>query len=265
MKTLRQVLVGIWLAFATTLCAPPVWAQYIEVVIIEFREIRPANPNFVPFPPMYRQAMPDDNSVAYMPRLQHQARAACPPQLWNQPDLDRTYRREQGKPRRQVRTETPLRAHLRQRPNEGTYQSPAQRLARRDSSCSQDELIARAIAYHAKQNGVDPFLVAAMIRVESGFDPIAISSAGACGLMQLMPGTSRSLGVSDPFDPVENVAGGTRYLREQIDGFGSISLALAAYNAGPQTVRDYGGIPPYRETQAYVRRVLDQYQKYARH
>lgn len=118
------------------------------------------------------------------------------------------------------------------------------------------DLIARA----SSRNGVDPTLVAAVIRAESGFDRMAVSRSGAKGLMQLMDGTARSLGVSDPFDPEQNVEGGTRFLSSLLNRFGTPDLALAAYNAGPIAVATHGGIPPFRETQAYVRKVLD-YQK----
>ncbi len=109
----------------------------------------------------------------------------------------------------------------------------------------------------AERYGVDPTLVAAVARAESGFRRDAVSSAGAKGLMQLMDPTARALGVTDSFDPVQNVDGGTRFLKTMLDRFGSTDLALAAYNAGPGAVARFGGIPPYSETQTFVRRVRD--------
>ncbi len=109
----------------------------------------------------------------------------------------------------------------------------------------------------ARREGLSPDLIHAVVRAESNYRPDARSSAGAMGLMQLMPGTAQGLGVSDPWDPVQNVLGGARYLRQQIDRFGDIKLALAAYNAGPGAVTRHDGIPPFRETQTYVRRVMD--------
>ncbi|WP_448621086.1 transglycosylase SLT domain-containing protein [Geodermatophilus sp. URMC 65] len=103
--------------------------------------------------------------------------------------------------------------------------------------------------------GVDPALLAAVAQQESGFDVSAVSPAGAQGLMQFMPGTARGLGV-DPFDPASAVDGAARYLADLTRQFGSTELGLAAYNAGPGTVRRYGGIPPYPETQDYVRSVM---------
>jgi len=105
--------------------------------------------------------------------------------------------------------------------------------------------------------GVNPALVHAVITAESNYDPEAMSHAGAMGLMQLMPGTARRFGVNDPWDPQQNVHGGTRYLRELLDRFRSLKLALAAYNAGEGAVEQYGNqVPPYSETQGYVDKVM---------
>lgn len=112
----------------------------------------------------------------------------------------------------------------------------------------------------AERNEVDPNLVRAVIGRESGFRTNAVSSAGALGLMQLMPDTAKTLGVVDAFDPAQNVGAGTRLLRQLIDRYdGRLDLALAAYNAGPAAVDKFGAVPPYAETQAYVRDVLAQY------
>jgi soluble lytic murein transglycosylase-like protein len=126
------------------------------------------------------------------------------------------------------------------------------------------EDLARLIVFYENIYGVDRFLTAALIRAESNFDPYAVSPKGARGLMQLMSETATSLGVADCFDPAQNIAGGTLYLATQLRAFnGDLSLALAGYNAGPEAVRKYGGIPPYRETQDFVQRVTFYYRRYA--
>ncbi len=119
--------------------------------------------------------------------------------------------------------------------------------------------IDRMIGASAAEFNVDPALVKAIVYNESAFDPGAESGAGARGLMQLMPETAASLGVSDPYDAAQNVRGGTRYLRGLLDRFHDVALAIAAYNAGPAAVERYGGVPPYAETRNYVRGVLTSY------
>jgi soluble lytic murein transglycosylase-like protein len=114
----------------------------------------------------------------------------------------------------------------------------------------------------ARQVGIPAAMVKAVIHAESAFDVDAVSRAGALGLMQLMPGTARELGVLDPLRAEENVHGGARYLRTLHDRYGSWTHTLAAYNAGPTAVDRYRGVPPYGETQQYVRRVLTYYRRY---
>ena len=125
-----------------------------------------------------------------------------------------------------------------------------------NSSQSQNA-VRQHIQLAATRFGVDRNLVDAVAWQESRYNPRALSTAGAMGVMQLMPGTARQLGVRNPQDVEQNVAGGTAYLREQLERFGNnVPLALAAYNAGPGAVMKYGGIPPYRETQDYVRQIM---------
>jgi soluble lytic murein transglycosylase-like protein len=116
-----------------------------------------------------------------------------------------------------------------------------------------------ALAFEAaRRHHLDPALVQAVVAVESGFRPDAVSPKGAQGLMQLMPATARYLGVKDSLDPADNLDGGTRYLRELLERYnGDVKRALAAYNAGQGAVARHGGVPPYPETLAYVRRVLE--------
>ncbi|HAA04311.1 MAG TPA: hypothetical protein DCZ69_10650 [Syntrophobacteraceae bacterium] len=119
------------------------------------------------------------------------------------------------------------------------------------------ENLQQVIAESARRYDIPEKLLAAVIKAESNFNPRAVSSEGAKGLMQLMPATARSLGVKNVFDIQQNVDAGSRYLREMLDRYdGKLDLALAAYNAGPGAVDRYGGIPPYRETKGYVKKVM---------
>jgi soluble lytic murein transglycosylase len=116
--------------------------------------------------------------------------------------------------------------------------------------------LAELVERWAGERELDPRLVQAVMQVESGYNPKALSDKGAIGLMQLMPGTARELSVDDPWDPDQNVRGGTQYLKQMLDFFsGDLELALAAYNAGARAVLENAGIPPYPDTRAYVRRV----------
>ncbi len=115
------------------------------------------------------------------------------------------------------------------------------------------------VVEEAKRFNLDPLLLEEVIRQESNFRPTAVSPVGAQGLMQLMPGTASLMGVRNAFEPKENVAGGARYLAEQLSRFQRLDLALAAYNAGPGAVSSYGGIPPYRETINYVSKIVNAY------
>lgn len=127
-----------------------------------------------------------------------------------------------------------------------------------------DKPLTRQYDYHIAQAALAfevPFsLIKAMIKVESDYNPVAVSRAGAMGLMQIMPENIKAFGISNPFDPEENIMIGTQYFKSLFDRFkGNLSLALAAYNAGPTCVEKYECIPPYEETQEYVKKVLDYY------
>jgi soluble lytic murein transglycosylase len=140
---------------------------------------------------------------------------------------------------------------MRNEPSAARERRLAGRLVRMPS-----ELIADLVERWAGERELDPRLVQAVMQVESGYNPKALSNKGAIGLMQLMPGTARELEVDDPWDPDQNVRGGTQYLKGMLDFFsGDLELALAAYNAGPNAVLEHAGIPPYPDTRAYVRRV----------
>jgi len=146
---------------------------------------------------------------------------------------------------------------IEQTPQEGLVITPPAR-ASGPAQQGYDALIEAA----AGRYGVHPALVKAVIAAESNFKPGAVSHAGAQGMMQLMPATAAELGVSQPLAAVENIDGGVRYLRAMLQRYGDVRRALAAYNAGPSAVDRYGGVPPYRETQAYVKRVLEYYRGY---
>ena len=120
----------------------------------------------------------------------------------------------------------------------------------------------KLIASAASRYQIDPDFVASVVKAESGFNSTAVSPKGAQGLMQLMPETAAMLGAGNTFDPAANLGAGTKYLRQLLDQFaGDAGKALAAYNAGPQMVEQYGGIPPYRETRAYVTRIIEDYNR----
>lgn len=133
---------------------------------------------------------------------------------------------------------------------------PTAGITQSDTNTKYDTIIASA----AKKYDIDPKLVHSLIKAESNYNAYARSHAGAQGLMQLMPATARSLGVTNPFDPAKNIKGGTKYLSNMLERYnGNIELALAAYNAGPGNVDKYQGIPPFEETQNYVKKIMNSY------
>ena len=148
-----------------------------------------------------------------------------------------------------------------QAPTEAPAAAPPQPISTsRPDERPEAQSIETLIREAALRHGLEVDLLAAVIAVESGFRPTAVSPKGAKGLMQLMPGTARELAVTDPFDPAQNIDAGARYLRQLLDANdGKYWRALAAYNAGSGRVARYGGLPPYRETINYIRRVLDNY------
>jgi hypothetical protein len=122
------------------------------------------------------------------------------------------------------------------------------------------DMLSEIVKKHASQHGIDSRLVQLVIKHESGFNPQAVSPKGARGLMQLMPGTATMLGVSDPFDPDQNIAGGVKYLKHCLERFNNdVALALAAYNAGPENVSRHRGVPPFAETRNYVASIMGDY------
>lgn len=124
-------------------------------------------------------------------------------------------------------------------------------------------MINRIIEQASRKHSIDSALVKAVVRAESNFNPYAVSYAGAQGLMQLMPETAESLDILNPFDIEENIYGGTKYLKQQLNHFdGDVALSVAAYNAGPTAVIRHGGIPPYKQTKNYVKKVLAFYDGY---
>lgn len=146
------------------------------------------------------------------------------------------------------------------RVNASLYTNAAQGAAAPTEKISTREQIKGLVSRISKKHGVDEKLVNALIKQESGFNPNAKSRVGAMGLMQLMPATAKGLGVTNPMDPEQNVEGGIKYLKSMLNKYnGNVILALAAYNAGPGAVDKYDGVPPYKETQNYVRSILANY------
>lgn len=147
-------------------------------------------------------------------------------------------------------------------PNDPRYRRIVSELPRSRTLISVADL-APVIARHSRAHRLHPALIRAVIKTESDFDPLAVSRAGAIGLMQLMPQTAVRLEVRDSYNPDENIGGGTKYLRQLLDRFdGNLPLALAAYNAGEHAVERYQGLPPIAETRQYVKKVLRYYRTF---
>ena len=147
--------------------------------------------------------------------------------------------------------------HFTNTPTSSKYKIYIKEKSRRSSNTHSTDKYDRLIEEASKRHGVLFPLIKAVIKAESDFDPRAVSKAGALGLMQIMPQNVNTLKISDPFNPLENIMGGTRYFKQLIDKYeGKLQLALAAYNAGPNMVDYYNGIPPIKETENYVKRVM---------
>ncbi|HET7770531.1 MAG TPA: lytic transglycosylase domain-containing protein [Chloroflexota bacterium] len=139
------------------------------------------------------------------------------------------------------------------RPNVGSTDSVRAELAEAQGGGSFENLLNQAAA----KEGIDAALLKAVAQAESNLDPFAVSGAGAKGVMQLMDGTARELGVANPYDPAQNIAAGAKYLKQMLTRYGGdVTRALAAYNAGPGNVDEHDGVPPFAETQSYVQKVL---------
>ena len=143
----------------------------------------------------------------------------------------------------------------------GSYESVYPRLSSEEIAALMPR-INNAITEASKKYGIDENMIRAIIKQESSFQPFALSTSGAMGLMQLMPETAKWLSVDDPYNIEQNIMGGTRYFKDQLDAFDNVELALAAYNSGPNNVRRYNGIPPFLQTQNFVRNVMRYYQLY---